>query len=116
MVVEITEVICKGSALLPALPTDSATLKGIGAGMGLLGLPDWMGIAGIALAASAAILAIIYLFGVMFRNQELSAYAKFEVNELFVTAIIIIAIAFMVGRFCEIKVGWIFPESASKDL
>lgn len=116
MVVEITEVICKGSELLPALPKDSATLNGIGAGMGLLGLPDWMGIAGIALAASAAILAIIYLFGVMFRNQELSAYAKFEVNELFVTAIIIIAIAFMVGRFCEIKVGWIFPESGHKDL
>ena len=77
MVVEITSVMCEAGKT-----TELAAKLSFGSGMAALGLPDWMGIAGIALAASAAILAIIYLFGVMFRNQELSAYAKFEVNEL----------------------------------
>jgi len=66
-------------------------------------LCGWQSMAVIALITSVMILAMIYLFSVMFRNESLKAYVKLELPEVFITVIIIAILISGVASLSNIK-------------
>jgi len=77
----------------------------------------WMyaGLAALALATSAVILAFIYVWGSLFRNNQLLAYVKSELYEVMVTAIMIPMIYIAVGAMGVLTVGSIIPDALTPD-
>ncbi|NYZ74011.1 hypothetical protein H0O00_02625 [Candidatus Micrarchaeota archaeon] len=75
------------------------------------GLWSYAGMAGLALATSAVILAFVYLLGVMFRNQGLSANAKQELYEVLITAIMIVMIYGAVAALGTLRVDSFLPTA-----
>ncbi len=70
---------------------------------------DFTLLSGIAIAASIALLSALYLWAAIFRNQQLSAYVKSEIYELFITALLIIFIGGAVGAMSTLKVNDFLP-------
>lgn len=70
---------------------------------------DFTLLSGAALAASIAVLAALYLWAAIFRNQALNAYVKSEIYELFITALLIIFIGSAVGAMSTIRVNDFLP-------
>lgn len=52
-------------------------------------LCSWQSLAGMALVTSAVILAFLYIFSVIFRNDNLKNFVKLEISEIFVTGVLI---------------------------
>jgi hypothetical protein len=75
------------------------------------GLWGWGGLAGAALMTSAVILALIYMWGVMFRNQGLVADTKQELYEVVVTAIMICFIFAGIGAMSSLSIGSFLPTA-----
>ena len=78
-------------------------------------LPDWLAIAIFALAVSATLLSIMYVFSIIFSNPGLNAFAKFEMWELGATVVIILVVTMITGTMCSVKVGDVFVNSTFKD-
>lgn len=74
-------------------------------------LPDWLWLSLMALIVSGVMLAIMYVFSIMYSNQNLNAFVKFETSELFATIIIIIAATAIVQGMCSIDVTTLFTNS-----
>ena len=73
-----------------------------------------------ALVTSAVLLAFLYIFSVLFRNENLKTFVKLEISEIFITGIIIILIVGAVGGLNTIKFGSFvesnaFPEGVDAD-
>jgi hypothetical protein len=73
------------------------------------GLWEWTGLAGIALTASAAILAFIYMWATLFRNAQMNAYVKQELYELLVSAVMVVLIYAAVGAVGDLTLGYFLP-------
>ncbi|MDD5171817.1 MAG: hypothetical protein PHF60_02160 [Candidatus ainarchaeum sp.] len=80
------------------------------------GLWGWAGLAGAALMTSAAILALIYMWGVMFRNQGLIADTKQELYEVLVTGIMIVFIFMGIGAMSSLSIGSFLPGLVPLDV
>lgn len=65
---------------------------------------DWFQLTGLALMASVFVLAVVYLFGNLFRNQNLLNAVKFELSEVFVTVLLIAAVKVLTVAVCSISV------------
>lgn len=81
----------------------------IGNACGGAALIDFTLLSGLAIAASIALLAAMYLWAAIFRNQQLNAYVKSEIYELFITALLIIFIGGAVGAMSTLKVNDFLP-------
>ncbi len=81
----------------------------IGNACGGSALIDFTLLSGLAIAASIALLAALYLWAAIFRNQQLNAYVKSEIYELFITALLIIFIGGAVGAMSTIQVSDFLP-------
>ncbi|MFH0737848.1 MAG: hypothetical protein V1827_04275 [Candidatus Micrarchaeota archaeon] len=75
----------------------------------------YAGMAGVALMASSAILAFMYVWGTLFRNPQLMAYVKTEVSEVIVTAFMIIFIYGAVGAMGTLTMGSFLPDEYLPD-
>jgi hypothetical protein len=83
-------------------------------------LCSWQSLAGMALVTSAVLLAFLYLFSVMFRNENLKNFVKLEIFEIFITAVIIILLIGGVGALNTVKFSTLvefksFPEGVTAD-
>lgn len=73
------------------------------------GIAEWLGIAGLALGTSTALLVFLYMLSGIFRNENAKAFVKFELYELITTTVLVIFILVFVGGLCDLKVGGIYP-------
>jgi len=65
---------------------------------GIFGLLcGWQMAAGSALVASAVLLAFIYMLSVLLRNDNLKNFVRFEMNEMFVTAALVVVVLMAVS-------------------
>ncbi|MFH2100525.1 MAG: hypothetical protein ABII71_00355 [Candidatus Micrarchaeota archaeon] len=69
----------------------------------------WSSMAAAALIASSVVLAFLYIWSVLFRNQNLTSYVKLEIYELFVSAIIAILIIGLLGAAADISITTVLP-------
>lgn len=101
-----------------AAPLDLGTFVAGGIGPSMGGAwSSWYAISGIALVASAMLLAFLYIWGVVFRNQALSEFVKLEIFELLSTSIIVLCIFFFAALFSTMTVGSFLPDALMpKDL
>jgi hypothetical protein len=67
-------------------------------------------LAGTALIASAVILAFVYIWSVLFRDQNLTNYVKIEINELFISAIIAFMMLGLVQSVADIPISTVLPQ------
>lgn len=74
------------------------------------GLWDWAALSGAALAVSAIILAFIYAWSALFRNQALEAYVRQELYEMLVSGILVVVIIAMVGAMSNLTLGGFLPD------
>jgi len=79
-------------------------------------LGGWEAAAGLALMVSAILLAMIYMFSVLFRNDGLRNYVKVELSELVVTCILIAFIVAGVHAAADLKFSFILPSGASSGI
>ncbi|MFA5412819.1 MAG: hypothetical protein WC350_05745 [Candidatus Micrarchaeia archaeon] len=75
-------------------------------------VPDWQLASGAALLASVALIVFFYLISKLFQNNEGLSWAKLELYEVFVTAIIIIALAGATNLACNAKASWLIPSTS----
>lgn len=81
---------------------------------GILG-GSWLNLTLLALLSSLLILIIVYLFGSFLRNQQLLTWTKFELFQVFGTAVILIfSIAWIVG-ICKFDMGFLSNPAANID-
>ncbi|VVC03543.1 Uncharacterised protein [Candidatus Bilamarchaeum dharawalense] len=73
------------------------------------GLWSYVAFAGAALFTSIVFLSAMYLWAVMFRNQQLNSYVKQELQECFVTALLIPLIFGMIAGLDHMAVGNYVP-------
>lgn len=66
-------------------------------------LCSWQSLAGMALVTSAVILAFLYIFSVIFRNDNLKNFVKLEISEIFVTGVLISLLVGSVASLDSIK-------------
>jgi hypothetical protein len=81
----------------------------IGSACGGSGLTDFALLSGVAIAASAAMLAALYLWASIFRNASLTTYVKSELYELFITGLLIVLIGGAAGAMSSLKVNDFLP-------
>lgn len=82
---------------------------------GSSGFIEFYALTGMALVASSAILAFLYVWSALFRNQNMSAYVKMELFELAVSAIIAIMAITLVGALSGIEMTSILPDTYRPD-
>ena len=70
---------------------------------------SWVALSGAALMASSAILAFMYVWGTLFRNNELVSSVKIEIYELFVTVFLIMFILAIAGSLSGLEIGGLLP-------
>lgn len=75
------------------------------------GLWGWAAISGVALMTSVVVLALIYLWGTLFRNSQLIAYVKSELTEVLFTGILMVMIYLAVGALNTLQVGSFLPDA-----
>jgi hypothetical protein len=75
-------------------------------------LSSWQALAGMALVVSSVLLAFLYIFSVLFRNENLKNFVKLEISELFITALIISLLIGGVGALGQFKYASLVPASA----
>ncbi len=93
-----------------------ADIPGIGSGAAASGgLWDWVGLSALAITVSTILLCLIYLWGVLFRDNNLQAYFKTELTELFVTGVLFVLIFSLLGAFSVIKLSTFLPASYLPD-
>lgn len=69
----------------------------------------WFPLAVGALITSSVILAFLYIWSVLFRNQSLTSYVKLEIYEVFVSAIIAILVFSLLSAADEISISTVLP-------
>ena len=69
------------------------------------GMWEFTALAGVALMTSIAILAFLYIWGSLFRNQQMNAYVKQELFEVMVTAILVVLLMSAVTAMSTLKVS-----------
>ena len=74
-------------------------------------LAGWQSALAAALVASAMLLTFIYILGVLLRNQNTINFVKFELHELFMSAILVGLIISAVSVMSSLKVGFIIPHA-----
>lgn len=79
------------------------------------GLWEWAALAGLALMTSVIILGFIYIWGVLFRNQALTANTKQELYEVIVTAIMIGFIYAGIGAMSDLTISGFLPQEMWPD-
>jgi hypothetical protein len=89
------------------LPTISCQIQ---SGLGAF-LCNWQAVSGLALVISAVILAFIYVFGTLFRNENLKNFVKIEITELFMTTALIIILIIGIGAVANLEVGTFIPSN-----
>ncbi len=70
----------------------------------------WAALSGMALAASVAFLAAMYLWATLFKNPQLTSYAKQELSECVITAFLILIIFGMIGGLSSMQIGSYVPD------
>jgi len=78
-------------------------------------LCNWQSFSAIALVTSAVLLAFLFLFAVLFRNDNLKNFVKVEITELFVTSALIIILIAGIGAVSGLEVGLFLPSSSLPD-
>ncbi|MBD3210337.1 hypothetical protein GF318_03060 [Candidatus Micrarchaeota archaeon] len=79
------------------------------------GLWDYFGLAGMALVVSSVIIAFIYMWGIIFKNTQITNYVKQEIFELVVSALIVILIYPSVLAMKDITVSFLLPPDLIPD-
>jgi hypothetical protein len=74
--------------------------------------PGWQMASGAALLASLALIVLYYLLSRLFQNAEGTSWAKLELYEVFVTAIILVGLAGATDLACNVRADWIFPSTS----
>lgn len=74
-------------------------------------LPDWMLLSFTALAVSAVFLGFLYIVSIVFGNQGLGIFTKYEMFEIGATVFIIILIMTFSTAMCSVKVKDILPNN-----
>ena len=82
----------------------SCTLSGSGEG-----LCSWLALCGAALTVSGIILAFMYAWSELFRNQSLQAYVRQELYEVVVSGLLALLIIILVGAMSNLAVGDFLP-------
>lgn len=92
---------------IPAFSTACAMADPAGSSCGY-----WWAIAlcGFALVTSAVILAFIYVWAALFRNNELNSFVKMELYELVVTTLLIVFVLGIAGSLSTISIGKLVPS------
>lgn len=75
---------------------------------GILGA-DWVSLSFLALLFSLFMLALTYIFANFWRNQQLLAWTKFELFQIFGTAVIFVFTFATVVGMCTFKMGFLSP-------
>lgn len=68
-------------------------------------LCSWESVAMLALMTSVAILAFLYIFSVLFRNDNLKNFVKLEISELFITGILVIMLVTGIPGIAKLTYG-----------
>jgi hypothetical protein len=81
-------------------------------------IPDWQVYVAAAFSASAAILALLYIFYRFFGKESGQAMVKLEIFELFTTLFIIVVVIMLINSACIIPMGSLIapPETAEMNL
>jgi len=85
---------------------------GFPAVFGLLG-SDWMALSVLALLTSLLMLSLAYVFANFLRNQPLLAWTKFEMFQIFATALILSLTYMAVVTTCSLDMGFLDDGSGS---
>lgn len=88
-----------GSPSLPSSETFPSALGALG--------QDWLLLAALALMVSALALSLVHIFGNFLRNQQLIAWTKFEVFQMFATALVVMVTAFLLFGICSFDMGFL---------
>jgi len=75
------------------------------------GFWEWFPLIGIALVVSATLLAFLYMWSSVFRDQNLNALVKVELSELAITTALLLVILMGVGAVANLQVGALLPQS-----
>ncbi|MDD2655831.1 MAG: hypothetical protein PHQ80_04150 [Candidatus ainarchaeum sp.] len=75
-------------------------------------VPGWQFASGAALLASVALIVFFYLLSKLFQNAEGTSWAKLELYEVLVTAIILIGLAGATDLACNARASWLFPSTS----
>ncbi len=73
---------------------------------------EWQMFTGAALLFSIAAIVFLYLVNRFFQNSEGAAWSKLELYEVFVTVVIIIAVAAATDQACKVHAGMLFPGTS----
>lgn len=84
--------------------SQSATMTG-----GLWALTE---LCGLALITSVVVLAFMYVWSVIFKNQQMTGMVKIELYEVFASVVIVIIILGVVGMLETLTVGDFFPRAS----
>ncbi len=79
-------------------------------------IPEWQALAVAAMAASVAILVILYLVDVFFGNEQGIAAMKLELFELFTTAFIVLVVIALLDAACIVPIGAILAPDEVAEL
>ena len=94
---------------MPLCTPDS--IVGYGCAPGSSGLEFFALSASAALGASAVLLAGMYLWATFFRNQQMDAFVKTELYELFVSAVLVVLLGTATAAMVNIKVSTFVPSA-----
>lgn len=75
------------------------------------GMWEFTALAGAALMTSVAILAFLYIWASLFRNQQMNAYVKQELFEVLVTAVLVLFLMSAVTAMSTLKVSSFLPSN-----
>ena len=78
--------------------------------------PDWVLISFLAMAASASLLALLFLLSRFFGNEAGEAHAKMEVYELGATVVIMFIVIALINGACGIRAGALLGPEEVADL
>ena len=93
--------------------TNSGALTGTPQSFGILGT-GWLPLTGLALASSLLILVLVNIFASFLRNTQLAAWCKFELFQIFGTAVIaLLAITAIVGGMCSFDMSFLDSSADS---
>lgn len=92
--------------------TQTGPMGGFPAVFGLLG-SDWMMLSVLALLVSLLMLSLAYIFANFLRNQPLLAWTKFEMFQIFATALILSMTYMAVVTTCSLDMGFLDDGSGS---
>jgi len=70
---------------------------------------SWAGLAGVAIMVSAVILAFLYMWASIFRDNNLNTYVKQELYELVVTIILVVFLYSAVAAMSDITINFFLP-------